>query len=167
MKKLLIFILLPLVLILGAGIGAAIVGIVPDFGLRVLLGLEDPVVVEKPLVPVVPSVPPPPMTPGGKEHAFVKTTDMVVTLRSSSDVPVTALFQFSLEITDNAARARIGPLTPYIRDAMNIYLSTLSATDISGVQGYHRVRNGLWKKLTALAEPGTFANIHILKMTLR
>ena len=38
MKKLLIFVLLPVVLLIGAGLGAALMGLVPDFGLRVALG---------------------------------------------------------------------------------------------------------------------------------
>lgn len=166
MKKLLIFILLPIILILGAGIGAAVVGIVPDFGLRVMLGLEGKPIFEKP-TPVTPDVPPPVSTPAADDHEFVKTTDMVVTLRSNSLRPVSALFQFSLELPDKAARDRVSLLKPYIRDAMNIYLSTLSPTDISGAAGFELVRRGVWKNIITLTEPGTFANIHILKMTLR
>ncbi len=167
MKKLLIFVLLPVVLLIGAGLGAALMGLVPDFGLRVALGLEAPAEEKAKPKPKIPDTPPPLSTPAAEKPIFMQLDQFVVSLRSSNPRPILLLITISLELKDDLARKKAVDVQPHLRSALNIYLSSLCPDSVAGADGINTIRTGVWRMLQKTLPPADLVNVQVMKLAIK
>ncbi len=167
MKKLLIFVLLPVVLLIGAGLGAALMGLVPDFGLRVALGLEAPAKEKAKPKPKIPDTPPPLSTPAAEKPIFMQLDQFVVSLRSSNPRPILLLITISLELKDELARKKAVDVQPHLRSALNIYLSSLTPDTVAGADGITTIRTGVWRLVQKTLPPADLVNVQVLKLAIK
>lgn len=167
MKKLSILILLPLTLLIGAGLGAALMGLVPDFGLRAALGLAAPADDKPKPPPKIPDSPPPLSTPGDEKPIFMQLDQFVVNLRSPRPRPVLLLITLSFEMKDEAARKAAVKIQSHLRSDLTIYLSTLTPIEISGAEGITRIRTDVWRLLHQRLAPGALVNVQVVKMAIK
>lgn len=168
MKKLLIIFVLPLVLLLGAGIGVVFLRLIPGIGPETLLGGQPPgteaAKEEKPKE----DLPPEPYVQSDQQSLYFAIDEFVVNLRSERRKPVFLLLSLSLELPSEAAQLTIQPLEPRIRDAVNIYLSGLSPEDLSGFDGIQTVRIEIWRLLRKIIDnDDLLRNIQISKLTVK
>ena len=131
MKKLIIFMLLPLVLILGAGAGAFFFGLLPEG----LLGGEK--VVEEMKDEDTPS---PSYQAQGETRAFYMLDEFVANLQTERREPVFLLLSIAVEIPNDDAAGIIQASEPRIRDSVVFYLSSLDPDDLAGYDGIQTLR---------------------------
>lgn len=167
MKKLSILILLPLTLLIGAGLGAALMGLVPDFGLRAALGLAAPDDGKPKPPPKVADAPPPLSAPAADKPIFMQLDQFVVNLRASRPRPVLLLITLSLEMKDEVARKGVIKIQPHLRSDLTIYLSGLTPNEISGAEGITRIRTDVWRLLHQRLPPGALVNVQVVKMAIK
>lgn len=160
MKKLLIFILLPLLLLIGAGAGALFLGLVPGLGPG---GGGEEAAVEEPKE----DVPPPPFSERDGPQVFWTPDEFVVNLQSERRYPVFLLLSLTLELANEGDIAALDGLEPRIRDVVNVYLSSLRPEDLSGYDGIQTTRNELWRRLKTVIDDEKLVNIQIMKMTVK
>lgn len=163
MKKLIIFIALPLVLLIGAGLGALFFGLVPGFGPQ-----SQEMAAGEPVTPTE-DLPPPPFAPSEGPKVFYTPEEFVVNLRSERRLPVFLLLSLTIEISDEALLPQLTAAEPRVRDVVNLYLSSLTPEQLAGYDGIQMVRTELWKRLRAKIDPEKtiFRNIQIMKMTVK
>jgi flagellar protein FliL len=162
MKKLLIFILLPLILLIGAGIGAIFFGLVPGVGPG-MLGMGGHAEPEKPKT----DEPPPPYRASATIPSFYTLPEFVVNLQSDRRIPVFLLVSVSLELDNEGSQPVIKALEPRIVDSVIVYLSSLTPADLSGYDGIQRVRAEVWRRVRKIADPKMIMNLQINKMTVK
>jgi flagellar protein FliL len=168
MKKILIIFILPLILLIGAGAGVLFLRLIPGIGPELILGGEPPGMAaatpEKPKE----DLPPDPFAISGEQSLYFTLDEFVVNLRTERRKPVFLLLSLSLEVPNEAAQGLIEPKEARIRDAVNIYLSTLSPEDLNGFDGIQTVRNQLWKRLRMIIDDDELMrNIQISKLTVK
>jgi flagellar protein FliL len=166
MKKVLIIFILPLILLIGAGIGVLFLRLIPGIGPELILGGDPPGMVkaEKPKE----DLPPDPFADSGAQRIYFTMDEFVVNLRSERRKPVFLLLSLTMELPNEAAQIFIEPKEPRIRDAVNIYLSSLSPEDLSGYDGIQTVRIEIWKRLRKIIENDEMLwNIQISKLTVK
>ena len=168
MKKILIIFVLPLILLVGAGAGVVFMRLIPGVGPELILGGEAPMGSEKEPDKPKEIVAPDSFLEQGEEAIFFTMDEFVVNLRSERKKPVFLLVSLILELPNEAAQGSVEPLEPRIRDAVNIYLSSLRPDDLQGFTGIQTVRNEIWRRLMKIVpDPDLVANIQIAKMTVK
>lgn len=165
MKRLLFFVLLPMMLIIGAGIGALLYGLVPGFDPLGKKQAADPAAQEKAAQKAKEA--PPPYAVSAEPTIIFQPDEFVVNLQGDRRYPVFLLLSLAIELRDPGAQVRVNALEPRIRDVVNIYLSSLTPEDLKGFDGITRVRNGLWVRLREVIQPDDMVNIQIMKMTVK
>lgn len=162
MKKLVLFVVLPLLLLIGAGLGALVAGMIPGVSIPGLTfghgGAEKKV--EDPNAP--PSSKPSPV--GASVYVL---PEFVVNLRTNRTYPVFLLLSLAVEIRDEGVRPTIVAQEPRIRDAMIIYLSSLTPSDLNGYEGIQEVRNNAWQVLKKFVPPDQLVNVQVAKLTVK
>lgn len=165
MKKLLIILVLPLILLIGAAAGAFFFGLIPGFGPQMMAegdGEMDKAESAKE------DVPPAPFAKVSEQSIYYTMDEFVVNLQSQRRKPIFLLLSLSIEVPDEAAQAELQPLEPRIRDSVNIYLSSLTPEDLSGFDGIQTVRKEIWQRLKKIiGEDGPMQNVQISKMTVK
>jgi len=158
-KKLIIFIVLPLLLLGGAGAAALFMGLVPGFG-----GGEA--AMEAPAAEVSSDLPPSyePVPPGSSTYTF---PEFVINLRSKRSYPVFLLLSLTVEVPGEGSRAEVVEQEPRIRDEMIVYLSSLSPSDLNGYDSIEKVRAKAWEVLKAHVDRDDLLNIQVAKMTVK
>lgn len=163
MKKLVLFVVLPLLLLIGAGFGALVAGLVPGVKIPGLGGhgmsneekkMEDPGA-------------PPSAKPSPVGSAIYVLPEFVVNLQTKRSYPVFLLLSLAVEIANEASRPAMAAAEPRIRDALIIYLSSLTPSDLNGYDGIQRVRDNAWKILKKFVDPKELVNVQIAKMTVK
>ncbi len=165
MGRILIFVLLPLILIIGAGAGALMLGLIPGLGEPP----ETPEQVaareaeEKKKKETVPPVFAP--SPLGSVHQPLE--EFVINLRTDRREPVFMLMSLILEVPSQGSVVQITAAEPKIRDAVIVYLSSLTPEDLNGYDAIQTVRQELWKRINALLDEGVLLNLQIAKLTVK
>ncbi|MCR9178364.1 MAG: flagellar basal body-associated FliL family protein [Alphaproteobacteria bacterium] len=159
MKKLLIFILLPLILLIGGGAGAAFMGLIPGMD-GLFGGGEEEEVVEDLTVP-------PSYTPAPVESVTYTLPEFVLNLQTKRTYPVFLLLSLVVETRDEGARNEVAAQEPRIRDAMIVYLSSLTPAELNGYEGVERVRQRSWEILRDIVSKEALLNVQVAKMTVK
>jgi flagellar FliL protein len=165
MKKLLLFVLLPLILLLGAGAGAFVAGLIPGFGPQQAepeLTAEQKAEIER-----KENTAPPPSKPSPPGSVFHTLDEFVVNLQSNRGYPVFLLLSITIELPNEGAVQAIAAEEPRIRDGMIVFLSSLTPQQLNGYDGIQRVRNNAWKLLRELVDPDLILNVQIAKLTVK
>ncbi len=136
-KKLVLFVILPLILLIGAGAGIYFSGV-----LDMLLGKkhEEQHVEEAP-----PPVEGPPV--------FYDLPDMLVNLNSSGKRPAFLKIKISVQVAKREDIPAIEHVLPRIVDNFQVYLRELRLEDLKGSAGMYRLRQELLLRITAAAYP--------------
>jgi flagellar protein FliL len=166
MKKVLIIFILPLVLLIGAGVGVLFLRLIPGIGPELILGGEPPGMeaAEKPKE----DLPPDPFAKTGEQSIYFTMDEFVVNLRAERRKPVFLLLSLSMELPNENAQTIIEPKEARIRDAVNIYLSSLRPEDLNGFDGIQTVRIEIWKRLRKIInDDELLQNIQISKLTVK
>lgn len=168
MKKLIIFVTLPLMLIVGAGMGAVMFGLIPGFdplGTHKKNGManansepkEEPFLNEAP----------PTFAASTSDAVNLQLEEFVINLQTERHYPVFMLLSVALELKDQAAQIRVTSLEPRLRDKVIIFASSLTEQELNGFDGINRIRDGLWVRLREIIPKEDLLNVQILKMTIK
>ncbi|AWK86806.1 flagellar basal body-associated FliL family protein [Azospirillum thermophilum] len=140
-KKLVLFVILPLVLLIGAGAGIYFSGLLDS-----LLGKkEEAAAAEHPPEPAQPD-----------PHAapiFYDLPDMLVNLNSSGKRPAFLKIKISIQVSKPEDIPGIEHVLPRIIDNFQVYLRELRLEDLKGSAGMYRLRQELLLRITAAAHP--------------
>lgn len=135
-KKLVLFIILPLLLIIGGLAGAYFAGLLDP-----LLGAEEEVVEEEATAPE-------PMT------VFYDLPQMLVNLNTGGGRKNNYLkIAISLELTSEEASVELEALLPRVVDNFQVYLRELRVEDLRGSAGVQRLREELLMRVNAAVHP--------------
>lgn len=137
-KKLVIFFILPLLLIILAGAGAYFTGMLDS-----LLGKEE-AVQEEVVEEVIPAHGP---------AAFYDVPELLVNLNSSGNKTHFLKITISLELELQTDIPAIEAVMPRIVDNFQVYLRELRIEDLSGSAGIQRLREELLLRVNAAAAP--------------
>lgn len=161
MKKLILFVLLPLLLLIGAGLGALVAGLVP--------GVSIPGLTPHGGAPAEKKDPgaPPPTRRSPQGAATYVLPEFVVNLRTNRTYPVFLLLSLAVEMRDEGVRPTMAAQEPRIRDAMIIFLSSMTPTDLNGYDGIQRVRDNAWRILQTFVDPEDLVNVQVAKLTVK
>ncbi|MCR9071193.1 MAG: flagellar basal body-associated FliL family protein [Alphaproteobacteria bacterium] len=163
MKKLLLFVLLPLLLLIGAGAGAFLAGLIPGFG-----GPEPEMTAEqKAEMERIANTAPSPAKPSPAGAVFHTLDEFVVNLQSNRGYPVFLVLSLTVELSNEGAVPVITAQEPRIRDGMIVYLSSLTPQQLNGYDGIQKVRNNAWRLLRELIDPDLIVNVQIAKLTVK
>lgn len=165
--KLIIFVTLPLMLIVGAGMGAVMFGLIPGFD---PLGTQRQNMAEAEKVEEVEpylNEAPPPFAETVPTTVVLQLEEFVINLQTERRYPVFMLLSLALELKDEGAQVRVSSLEPRIRDAVIIYASSFSQEDLNGFDGINRIRDGLWVRLRDIIDKEDLLNIQVMKMTIK
>jgi flagellar FliL protein len=138
-KKIVLFIVLPLLLLGGIGAGVMFSG---------LLGSS-----EKESQAAAAKNAPPAMT------IFYDLPEMMVNLNSTGRRPSFLKIKVSLEVADDAAAKRLVALRPRIIDHFQVYLRELRIDDLRGSAGIYRLREELLARVNSAVKPTKVENI--------
>lgn len=163
MKKLILFVLLPLLLLIGAGLGALVAGLVPGVSIPGLGMLGANKAEEKKEELAAP--PTSKQSPVGS--SIYVLPEFVVNLQSNRSYPVFLLLSLAVEMRDEGVRPTMAAQEPRIRDAMIIYLSSLTPSDLNGYDGIQRVRDNAWKILHKFVPANELVNVQVAKLTVK
>jgi flagellar FliL protein len=145
-KKLVLFVVLPLLLLIGAGVGVTL-----------MLGVFD-------------SAPPateeahgdghgdgqsagPPPPPAQTESIFFPVPDMIVNLNTSGRKSTFLKIKVELELTNQADVEIVNKMLTRIVDNFQVYLRELRIEDLQGSAGLHRLREELLRRVNLAVRP--------------
>lgn len=166
MKKALIIFILPLILLIGAGVGVLFLKLIPGIGPELIFGGDPPAVVKTEKIKK--DLPPDAFAESGAQRIYFSMDEFVVNLRSERRKPVFLQLKLTMELPNETAQTFIEPKEPKIRDAVNIYLSSLRPEDLSGFDGIQTVRTEIWKRLLKIiGNDEMLWNIQISKLTIK
>lgn len=133
-KKLVLFIILPLLLLLGGGAGAYFVGLLdPLFGKQA--AVEETT------------------TPVEARAIFFDLPQMLVNLNSGGRKNNYLKISISLELTREEDRTELAGLLPRVVDSFQVYLRELRVDDLRGSAGVQRLREELLMRVNAAVHP--------------
>ncbi len=149
-KKLVLFIVLPVLLLVGGGAGAYFTGLAdPLLGKRTAEadgGQEE--------APIVPSV-------------YFDLPDMLVNLNTGSRKSSFLKMSVSLEMEDEATIERLKEVMPRIVDNFQVYLRELRIEDLSGSAGLERLREELLLRVNAAIRPAQVRDVLFKEMLVQ
>ncbi|HEY0832515.1 MAG TPA: flagellar basal body-associated FliL family protein [Azospirillum sp.] len=138
-KKLVLFVLLPLLLLVGAGAGIYFSGV-----LDMLLGHKE----EEAPAPEGEKAPDPNAAP-----VFYDLPDMLVNLNSVGKRPAFLKIRISIQVSKPEDIPAINQVLPRIIDNFQVYLRELRLEDLKGSAGMYRLRQELLMRITAAVYP--------------
>ncbi len=138
-KKLVLFVILPLVLLIGAGAGVYFSGL-----LDTLLGKGE----EHAEHPAEPAQPDPNAAP-----VFYDLPDMLVNLNSTGKRPAFLKIKISIQVSRPEDIPAVEHVLPRIIDNFQVYLRELRLEDLKGSAGMYRLRQELLMRISAAAHP--------------
>eukprot|EP00752_Nemacystus_decipiens_P000616 g616.t1 len=140
-KKLVLFIVLPILLLAGAGAGVFMSGLLDP-----LLGVEseatDEAAEEQPAETEV-------AAPG---H-FLPLDEMTVSLRSNGGRARFLKLQLTLELESPEDEPRVQAVMPRIVDNFQVFLRELRVEELEGSAGIYRIREELLERVNQAADP--------------
>ena len=147
-KKLVLFVVLPLILLLAAGAGLYFSGI---------LGKKEEKPVEEP-------------KPEEKESTvpiFYDVPDMLINLNTTGRRPTFLKISISLQIAREIDRAEMDRIMPRIIDNFQVYLRELWLEDLRGSAGMYRLREELLTRVVAAAQPVRIKDVLFKEMLIQ
>jgi flagellar FliL protein len=150
--------------LIGAALGALVAGLVPGVAIPGLGGGQQAAHEEEKQQD--PGAPPTskPSPPGSSIYVL---PEFVVNLQTNRSYPVFLLLSLAVEMRDEGVRPTMAAQEPRIRDAMIIYLSSLTPSDLNGYDGIQRVRDNAWKILHKFVPADEVINVQIAKLTVK
>lgn len=150
-KKLVLFVILPLVLLIGAGAGVYFSGLLDS-----LLGLEEPPPEEAPPVED-PHAPP----------VFYELPDMLVNLNTGGKRPAFLKIKIAIQVAKQEDVPAVEHVLPRIIDSFQVYLRELRLEDLKGSAGMYRLRQELLLRITAAAHPVVVRDVLFKEMLVQ
>ncbi len=139
-RKLVLFILLPLLLVVGIGVGLFMSGLLdPLFG-----GGDEEQAAANPEAPIAVADAP---------SIFLPLDEILVTLRSPGSKQKFLKLQVSLEIGSLEEQAHIERLKPRIVDSFQVFLRELRLEELEGSQGVYRIKEELLDRVNKAIQP--------------
>jgi len=135
-KKLVLFVILPIVLIFGGVIGAFFMGAFDS-----LLGMDEHAGGENKTLEVP------------KDVSFFDLPEMVVNLNTGGKQSTYLKISVALELQNPEAKAQLEALMPRIVDQFQVYLRELRREDLSGSAGLYRIKEELLLRVNAAVQP--------------
>jgi len=135
-KKLVLFIILPVLLIVGGIAGAYLAGLLDP-----LLGKDPEPVVEEEVSPVA------------SVAVFYDLPEMLVNLNAAGRKTSYLKISIALELTSEDDREEIATLLPRVVDNFQVYLRELRVEDLRGSAGLQRLREELLIRVNTAAHP--------------
>ncbi len=149
-KKLVLFIVLPILLLVGGGAGAYVAGLLDP-----LLGKAEPHAEEpEPEVKVTESI-------------FYDLPEMLVNLNAGGRKVSYLKIVVSLELNDGPDLDRINQVLPRIVDNFQVYLRELRVEDLTGSAGLQRLREELLLRVNAAAHPAVVKDVLFKEMLVQ
>ncbi|WP_420549412.1 flagellar basal body-associated FliL family protein [Curvivirga sp.] len=139
-KKLVLFILLPILILIGAGVGLFLSGMLDP-----LLGGGDEVTEE--------AAEDTPVEVAEAPSIFLPLDEILVTLRSPGSKQKFLKLQVSLEISTIEEQAHIENLKPRIVDSFQVFLRELRLEELEGSQGVYRIKEELLDRVNKAIAP--------------
>jgi len=143
-KKLVLFIVLPILILAGAGAGVYMSGLLDP-----LLGLGGEEQTAEEDAAAAQAEAEAAAAPG---H-YLPLDEMTVTLRSSGGRARFLKLQLTLELEQAADEARVQAVMPRIIDNFQVFLRELRVEELEGSQGMYRIREELLKRVNQAASP--------------
>ena len=151
-KKIVLFIVLPLLLLIGAGVGVT-----------VMLGvLSEPPPVETKAGAPQPVEPEQPV-----QAIFFEVPDLIVNLNTDIRKSTFLKIKISLEIADPADTDRINQMLPRIVDNFQVYLRELRIQDLQGSAGMYRLREELLRRVNIAVRPARVKDVLFKEMLVQ
>ena len=148
-KKLVLFIVLPIVLLIAGSAGLYLSGLLdPMFG-GGQEGAEQEADAEAPAA------------------VFYDLPDMLVNLNSTSRAPAFLRLSVSLELKPGANPAVLEKVMPRIVDNFQVYLRELRVEDLSGSAGLQRLREELLTRVNAAAQSNIVKDVLFKEMLVQ
>lgn len=160
MKKLILFVMLPLLLLIGAGFGALVAGLVPGISIPGFGGGGERAQEKDRGAP-------PTSKRSPVDASIYVLPEFVVNLQTNRTYPVFLLLSLAVEMSDEGVRPTLAAQEPRIRDAMIIYLSSLTPGDLNGYDGIQRVRDNAWLILQKFVPENDLVNVQVAKLTVK
>ena len=149
-KKLVLFIILPIVLLAGGGAGAYFTGL-----LNPLLGIsEAPANGEEHVAEESPSV-------------YYDLPELLVNLNVTGRKSSFLKLSVSLELEDEETVERLKEVMPRIIDNFQVYLRELRIEDLSGSAGLERLREELLLRVNAAVRPAVVRDVLFKEMLVQ
>ncbi len=148
-KKLVLFIVLPLLLVLGGAAGAYVAGVLDP-----LLGKDEKVQEEADQAKVSPAV-------------FYDLPEMLVNLNGGGRKATYLKISVSLELEDAATMDLVDQVLPRIVDSFQVYLRELRTEDLNGSAGLQRLREELLLRVNAATQPAEVKDVLFKEMLIQ
>ena len=155
-KRIVLFIVLPVLLLIGAGVGAAFM--------------------------LMRSPPPPPVAEEGKGDAkdvpvappkkntasvFFEVPDLIVNLNTSGRKSAFLKIKIALEIGDPGDIDVVNQMLPRIVDNFQVYLRELRIEDLQGSAGMYRLREELLRRVNLAVRPARIKDVLFKEMLVQ
>ena len=152
-KKIVLFIVLPLLLLIGAGVGVT-----------VMLGFfsEPPPPVDAEAGAAQPAEP-----ERTVQTTFFEVPDLIVNLNTDIRKSTFLKIKISLEITDSADTDVINQMLPRIVDNFQVYLRELRIQDLQGSAGMYRLREELLRRVNIAVRPARVKDVLFKEMLVQ
>jgi flagellar FliL protein len=151
-KKLILFIVLPIVLLLGTGAGLYFSG-----ALDSMMGKhEDKAAIEKKA-----------QEARRAKAVFFDLPELLVNLNSAGRRTNFLKISISLELPGEADVAQLQIVLPRIIDSFQVYLRELRVTDLKGSAGMYRLREDLLRRVNEAAKPVKINDVLFKEMLIQ
>ncbi len=150
-KKLALFVVLPLVLIAGAGAGIYFSGLL-DTVMKPRMAAED--------VPAARAERP-------RQPSYYDLPDILVNLRSDGPRPVFLKISISLELDRLEDRAPVERVLPRVVDTFQVYLRELRPDQLQGSAGLVRLREELLNRINVAVRPTQVRDVLFREMLVQ
>lgn len=149
-KKLILFIVLPILLVVGGGAGAYVSGLLDP-----ILGGSKPAEEEAEAKPeAIPSV-------------YFEMPEMLVNLNTGKRRPAYLKISISLELSGQQDLDQVNTVLPRIVDTFHVYLRELRVEDLGGSAGMQRLREELLVRVNAAAHPAVVKDVLFREMLVQ
>ncbi len=146
-KRLIMLVLIPVVLLLFAGVG----------GFLVHAGIVKIPFLSKPKT----------------QHAaapatqFIKMPELVANLDAGTDADSYAKMQAELEVTDALSATAVAAQMPAIIDLFQSYLRTMQPGDLQGAEGLYRLREALLSRANVIVAPASVQDVLFIELIVQ
>ncbi|CAK0766669.1 flagellar FliL protein [uncultured Gammaproteobacteria bacterium] len=154
-KKLIMFVVLPILLLVGGGAGLYFSGILDS-----LLGT-------KPKVDEHAEHAPPVVEPESVDPVFFDIPDIMVNLNSTSKRSVFLKVSISIQIGRESDKDALTKVMPRIIDNFQVYLRELRLEDLRGSAGIYRLREELLTRVSLAAQPIKIKDVLFKEMLIQ
>ena len=153
LKKPLLFVALPIVLLIGIGAGVYFSGLLDP-----LLGHDEETVAKAKAEDEVAYV-----APG----LFIDLDEMLVNLSSGGRKASFVKMRVSLELANTEDEPRVRALVPRIVDSLQVYMREIRVEELQGSHGLYRIREELLMRVNAAAKPAKVRDVLFREMLVQ